>query len=146
MAENYQVNTKILKPLAEVYQAVIDKNKLIHYFADKSNSDLVQGENVIWHWQEWGDYPVTVKSVVVNERIELLLNSRDWDKTKDESYDVTVTFIFEALNENETMLCISENGWRQDEQGLIASHQNCGGWMHMLMCLKAYIEHNIDLR
>jgi hypothetical protein len=44
------------------------------------------------------------------------------------------------------MLSISEQGWKTDAPGIKGSLDNCGGWTHMAMCLKAYIEHGIDLR
>ena len=31
-------------------------------------------------------------------------------------------------------------------KGLKASYDNCGGWMHMSCCLKAYLEYGINLR
>jgi len=51
-----------------------------------------------------------------------------------------------VLEDGATMLSISEEGWKTDAEGLKGSHDNCGGWTHMVMCLKAYIEHGIDLR
>ncbi len=45
-----------------------------------------------------------------------------------------------------TMLSISEQGWLTDEAGLKGSHDNCSGWTHMALCLKAFVEHGIDLR
>ena len=63
-----------------------------------------------------------------------------------ESYPVKVIFEFEALDDGNTMLSISEEGWKTDADGLKGSHDNCGGWTHMAMCLKAWIEHGIDLR
>ena len=44
------------------------------------------------------------------------------------------------------MVRISESGWRETPAGLKASYDNCGGWMHMALCLKAYLEHGINLR
>ena len=44
------------------------------------------------------------------------------------------------------MLSISESGWKTDREGLKGSHDNCSGWTHMAMCLKAYLEHGLDLR
>ena len=45
-----------------------------------------------------------------------------------------------------TLLSISEAGWRTDKDGLRGSHDNCGGWTHIAMCMKAWLEHGIDLR
>jgi uncharacterized protein YndB with AHSA1/START domain len=77
--------------------------------------------------------------------IELALDSKEWEKTQSEAYEVLVIFEFEEL-EDGTMLSISEQGWKTDAPGIKGSLDNCGGWTHMAMCLKAYIEHGIDLR
>ena len=145
MARNYTVSTRISKPVADVFDAIVSSDKLANYFA-KGSSDLVEGTTVIWHWEGYGDAPVLVRKVVENELIELVLDSKEWKKTQDESYDVSIIFEFESLDDGATMLSISEAGWKTDADGLKASHDNCGGWQHMAVCLKAWIEHGIDLR
>ncbi|MCH8250732.1 MAG: SRPBCC domain-containing protein [Proteobacteria bacterium] len=145
MARNYTVNIRIARPVEDVFGAVVSSERLCLYFSDTSSGDLTEGDRVIWHWDGSGDCPVIVTKVVPNELIQLSLNSRDWKKT-DDSYDVAVIFEFEALENGDTMLSISEEGWKTDKAGLKASHENCGGWSHMATCLKAYIEHDIDLR
>ncbi len=67
-------------------------------------------------------------------------------KTTTEAYDVNVILEFDSLEDGGTMLSISEEGWKTDSPGLKGSHDNCGDWTHMVMCLKAWIEHRIDLR
>ena len=146
MSRNYTVSSKINRPVADVFKAVVEREQLVKYFTDKSSGNLAAGDRVVWHWQDWGDHPVTVHSVEENRRIELVLNSKDWSKTQDDAYDVRVIFDFEASDEGGTILSISESGWRTDEEGLKGSHDNCGGWMHMSSCLKAYLEYGIDLR
>ncbi len=74
------------------------------------------------------------------------MDSNEWHKTTGRSYDVVVTLEFEALDNGGTRLSISEAGWMTDAEGLKGSHDNCSGWTHMAMCLKAYLEHGIDLR
>lgn len=146
MSRNYTVSTKINRPVNEVFDAVVSSDQLSRYFTGSSSGDLAAGERIVWNWEDWGDHPVTVKIVEANSRIELVLNSRDWQKTGDEAYDVRVIFEFEETDDGDTMLSISEEGWRTDAEGLKGSHDNCGGWMHMATCLKAYLEHGIDLR
>lgn len=146
MARNYTVQTRIKRPVADVFDAVMSSEKMQQYFVDGASEDLIEGATVRWRWNQYGENPVVVKKVVRNERIELTLNSREWDKTTDEAYDVLVVFEFEALDEGGTLLSISEEGWKTDADGLKGSHDNCGGWTHMAMCLKAWIEHGIDLR
>lgn len=146
MSRNYTVSTQINKPVQEVFNAVVSKEVLTKYFTNNSSGDLIEGDRVLWRWNHYGESSIVVKKIVQNERIELSLDSHEWDKTKEESYDVLVIFEFEQLDEGGTKMSISEQGWRTDDEGLKASHDNCGGWMHMATCLKAWLEHGIDLR
>jgi len=146
MSRNYTVRTRIEKPAGVVYDAIVSADTLDRYFTGRTSGDLVEGARVTWHWDEWGDYPVTVKRLVKDRLIELTLNSKAWQKTNDDAYDVLVTFEIDTLEGGATMLSISEAGWKTDADGLKGSHDNCGGWTHMSMCLKGYLEHGIDLR
>ncbi len=145
MARNYTVQTRIARPVEDVFDAVVSSERLCRYFTNESSGDLIEGDRINWHWDEWGDNPVVVTKVVPNQLITLRIDATEWKKG-DEPYDVAVIFEFEALENGDTMLSISEEGWKTDEAGLKASHENCGGWTHMAMCLKGYIEHGIDLR
>ena len=146
MSKNFTVRTRINKPVADVFQAVVVGDIMTRYFTDAVSSDLVEGSKVDWTWNEWGTNEVGVRRVVENELIELTLDSRNWAKTKDDAYEVVVSMTFEALDDTTTMVSISETGWRRDEEGYRGSHDNCGGWQDMLNCLKAYLDHGIDLR
>lgn len=146
MAKNYTVSTKIMRPVADVFEAVVSKELMKNYFIDEASANLTAGTTVRWRWNHYGESLVVVKSVDPNKRIELTIDSNEWDKTPDESYDVAVIFEFEELKDGQTRLSISEEGWKTNDEGLKASHENCGGWMHMATCLKAWMEHEIDLR
>ncbi len=147
MAKNYTVQTKILKPVNEVFNAITQRDILCKYFTDRTSGDLEEGHEIRWHWQHYEpELPVTVDKVVPHQLIELTINSAEWKKTINESYSVKVIFELEQLEDGNTMLTISEEGWRTDSEGLKASHDNCGGWTHMAMCLKGWLEHGIDLR
>ncbi len=147
MARNYTVQTKILRPVADVFDAIVSRDKLCNYFTDGASGDLEEGAEVRWRWDHYhATLPVVVDRIVPNELIELTLNSEQWQKTTEEAYDVKVIFEFEPLEDGSTMLSISEDGWKTNAEGLRGSHDNCGGWTHMAMCLKGWIEHGIDLR
>ena len=74
------------------------------------------------------------------------IDTREWKKTEDRAYKVDILFELEPLDDGSTMLSISERGWLTDESGLKGSHDNCSGWTHMAMCLKAFVEHGLDMR
>ena len=146
MPSNYSVSTRIMKPVSDVFAAVVSRQQLTRYFTDACDRDLEAGSRVTWTWKDWGEFPVTVERIEPDVRIELVLNSTEWKKTEGHGYDVRIVFDFESLDDGSTLLTVSEEGWRDDPQGLKASHDNCGGWMHMITCLKAWLEHGIDLR
>ena len=145
MERNYTVSTQINRPVSEVFNAVIDRHVMEKYFTTSSSSSLIEGQKIDWFWQHWGENSVFVNRIIENELIELTLDSKNWAKT-DPGYDVKVIFEFEDLGQGATRLSISEKGWKTDADGLKASHENCGGWQHMADCLKAWLEHGIDLR
>ena len=146
-ARNYTVQTKIERPVSDVFDAIVNENKICNYFVDKTSGPLTEGDRVVWSWEKWGDFPVVVRKITENRLIHLEANPKEWKKTDDDSCDdVSVFLEFESLDDGSTMLIISEQGWKTDESGLKGSHDNCSGWTHMAMCLKAWIEHGIDMR
>ena len=146
MEFRFTVQTKIKKPLAEVFNAVVDEKKIVNYFTDKSNGPLQEGKTVTWSWAKYGEYPVTVQQVVPNEKIVFEWASHkdkfDWEKP----YTTQVIFDFENLDDGATLLKITEGTWPEDQNGLKCSYDNCAGWQHMALSLKAYLENGINFK
>jgi uncharacterized protein YndB with AHSA1/START domain len=137
----FQVQLKIQRPVAEVFDGVVNPGKLSGYFVQKSSGPLREGTTVQWTFAEVpGDHDIVVRRVVANEKIVF-----EWAAAEG-GYNTTVEMTFVPLDAKTTMVRISESGWRETAAGLSASYDNCGGWMHMALCLKAYLEHGINLR
>lgn len=145
MPRNFTLHTKIARPVADVFAAVVERDQLREYFVSSSNSDLIEGKEVTWTWEHYGSSPITVTKVIKNERIELTLDTKAWDKTE-EAYDVKVIMEFESLEDGGTLFSISEEGWRDDPASVKGSYENCGGWQETATGLKAYLIYGIDLR
>lgn len=140
----FTVSLKIRKPVAEVFDAVVDDRRMAGYFIEKASGPLVAGQTVQWKFPELPDFfPVEVIEVTRPERIVLAWAAADGGAN---GYNTRVEMAFKVLNEGETMVSISEGGWRDTEAGRQASHGNAGGWMHMMCCLKARLEYDINLR
>lgn len=141
MSVAFQVQLKIRKPLAEVFDAVADEKKLTGYFVQNSSGPFVAGQTLTWKFDE-APQPtaVVVREVVKNQRIVF-----DWP-TSDPNVLTTVTIAFVPIDAANTMVQIAEGGWANTPEGLKDSHGNAGGWMHMLACLKGYLEYGINLR
>jgi uncharacterized protein YndB with AHSA1/START domain len=141
MQPKFQVQLKIRKPVAQVFDAVVKPERLSGYFVQKASAPLVEGSTVQWTFAEVpGETDVVVRQVQKNERLVL-----EWPAASG-GYQTRIEMRFEALDGTSTMLLIAESGWQDDDAGIEASYGNCGGWMHMMTCLKAYLEYGINLR
>ena len=141
MEPKFQVQLKIRKPVAEVFDAVADNKKLSGYFVEKGSAPLTPGATVMWKFPELdGEFPVIVGEVVKDERI-----SFEWEAAEG-GYNTLVEMAFKPLDADNTMVQIKESGWRPNEKGIESSYGNAGGWMHMMACMKAYLEYGINLR
>ena len=65
---NYQVQTKINRPVGDVFDAIVNDELLQKYFTDRSSGPLAEGQTIVWHWSEWGDYPVEVKKITIEAK------------------------------------------------------------------------------
>jgi uncharacterized protein YndB with AHSA1/START domain len=145
MELKFQVQTKIQKPVSEVFDAVYNPNKLSGYFTNGgASAPLDEGTTVQWAFADNpGDekisFPVEVKQVKQNELIIL-----GWEGAK--GLQTRVEMNFESTGSDETLVRISETGWRETQDDLNSSYGNCMGWSQMLSAMKAYVEYGINLR
>jgi len=142
MTWGFRVSARIAKPVAEVFDAVVNPKKLSGYFTTVggASAPLVPGATVTW----WGEVPVEVDEVVPDSRIVLR-----WDAdvpAGEAPYKTRIEMGFEPLDDGASLVTIAESGWREGEAGRQRSYLNCEGWTQMLCCLKAYVEHGINLR
>jgi uncharacterized protein YndB with AHSA1/START domain len=138
----FEVSGRIGKPVAEVFDAVINPTKLSGYFTTigGASAPLVPGTTVTW----WGEVPVEVDEIVENKSIVLRWDARV--SAGQAPYKTKITMNFEPLDDDATLVTIAESGWLHGEAGLKKSYVNCEGWAQMLCCMKAFLEHGINLR
>ena len=145
MELKFQVQLKIQKPVAEVFAAVREPEKLSGYFTTGgASAPLEEGTTVQWGFDDNpGDeimrFPVKVEKVISNELIAI-----SWEGAED--LDTRVEIEFEQAGPADTIVRIRETGWRESQEDLDRSYMNCFGWGQMLCCLKAYAEYGINLR
>jgi uncharacterized protein YndB with AHSA1/START domain len=132
---------RIRKPAAEVFEAIVSPEHLNRYFTSRAEGRLEKGSKVTWQWTDYPEkVPVDVIESIPSKRLVF-----QWP-THDKLYKTTVQFDLEDQQEKGTIVRVREGIWKTDAAGLTNSYDNSGGWMHMLCCLKAYLDFDVDLR
>lgn len=147
MTLRFEVSGRISRPVEEVFEAVVNPEKLSGYFTTGgAKGRLETGAMVSWDFHDFpGAFPVKVVEVESNRRIVLEWRGDDSDGEAG-GHNTRVTMRFEPLQDGRTLVSIAEEGFRDTEGGRKASYGNCSGWMQVICAMKAYLEHGINLR
>lgn len=133
-----QAFIQIQKSPEEVFEAVINPDKMKHYFAFGSGI-LAKDKTVEWWFPEFPDhFPVVVKDIIPYSHI-----SFDWSGGVN---DMFVEIKLEAQSDGSTVVRIAEHQMEFTREGVKQALQQTGGWANFLACLKAYLEYGIELR
>ena len=150
MELKFTVGGRIARPVAEVFEAVVNPSHLSQFFTTGgATGRLAPGAVVTWDFHDFpGAFPVYVDEVEPDRRIVLRWDAPDDTADPDGSgaRRTRVTMTFEPLEDGRTLVRISEEGWAARPAGLAASYSNCEGWTGMLIALKVWLEHGIHLR
>lgn len=133
------VAMQIQKPMHEVFEAIVNPEKMTHYFISESTGRMEEGKNLIWKFPEFDfECPVRVGKIEQDKYI-----SYYWENSGKEL--LVEIRLSESLN-GSTLVSISEKEMENNEAGLKWLSGNSFGWSNFLACLKAYLEYGINLR
>lgn len=131
---------QIQKPVAEVFDAIVDKEKMNNYFISNASENISANKTVHWEFPEFeGSFPVEIGEVIDNKLISFL-----WESS--EGQNIKVDINLEEAPGNNTVVRITEGDMENTEAGVEWLVRNTEGWANFLACLKAYSEHGINLR
>ena len=132
---------QILKPVAEVFDAIVDPDKMKNYFIAKSTGMMEEGSTVTWAFPEMTmEFPVRVGKIKKDEYISFFWKDMDGVETQTE---ITLK-LGEAAGT--TFVAVTEKSRDSDKAGIKWLKGNTEGWANFLACLKAYLEYGINLR
>lgn len=135
-----KVALMISKPSEEVFEAIVDPEKMINYFISSSTGRMEENETLIWKFPEFDmEFPVTVGKVDRNKYI-----SWYWDEQ--DGKELIVEIELQPVIPSSTLVTISEKERENDELSIKWLKSNTEGWANFLACLKAYLEYGINLR
>ncbi|MBZ9731496.1 SRPBCC domain-containing protein [Salegentibacter sp. JZCK2] len=131
---------QIAKPKAEVYNAIIDPEQMKHYFISEGSGMMDEGKTVSWKFPEFDEYvPVKVLKLIPNKLI-----SFEWEGAAGQNLKVEISLA--EMPGRTTLVKVTEGKMAADDMGIQWFGGNTEGWANFLACLKAYLEHGINLR
>jgi uncharacterized protein YndB with AHSA1/START domain len=129
---------KILKPANEVFEAIVDPEKMANYWFSSGTDRVEKGKTITWRYEEYNaEGVIQVLEVVENQKIVFT-----WGEL---SNPQVVTMTFTELDQSSTIIEVIESGFNEEDPELLnIMVGQKGGWVYMLTCLKGYLEHGIN--
>jgi len=136
-----EIETKlqVLKPVNEVFEAIVNPEKMSGYFIEWGSSRMEEGQQVKWKFPEFDqEFPIRVGQVIPNQLI-----SYYWEMNGREHL---VEITLQKAGSGATLVTVTEKKHPNNEAGIKWLKGNTEGWANFLACLKAYLEYGINLR
>ena len=131
---------KICKPVEDVFEAIVDPEKMSRYFISKSTGRMESGKTLTWKFPEFDmTFPVEIIRAEKGRPITFQWGSMDGSNT-------VVEISLDPRGDKETLVSVKEGTKENNEAGLKWMRGNTEGWANFLACLKAYLEYGINLR
>lgn len=135
-----KVGLTILKPVHEVFDAVVNPDKMCNYFISESSGKMEENKTLEWKFPEMDlRFPVKVKKVDLDKYVSFAWDGMD-------GRELLVEMNFNPKTSGSTFLVITEKERENNEEGIKWLKSNTEGWANFLACLKAYLEYGINLR
>ncbi|MET3322502.1 UNVERIFIED_ORG: uncharacterized protein YndB with AHSA1/START domain [Peribacillus simplex] len=135
-----QVTTKfkILKPVNEVYEAIVVPEKMSNYWFSSGTGRVEQGKTITWRYDEY-NAEVVINVLEVEEDKKIVFSWGGYGQ------ETVVTITLKELDNTSTIIEVNELGFKEDDPEII--NKMIGqkeGWVYMLTCLKGYLENGIN--
>ena len=133
-----KVALQIRKPVSEVFEAIVEPDKMSNYFISKSSGRMQEGEEIKWWFPEFEEkFPIKVNRVEQDRYMSYYWN------IDEEELLVELTLV---PKEDSTIVSITEKSKDNNDAGINWLKSNTAGRANFLDCLKAYLEFGINLR
>ena len=134
-----KVQMGILKPASEIFEAIVEPEKMKKYFITTGSGRMDSGKTLTWTWEDFeGEHEVKVGKIEKDKVV-----SFEWNGS---GVNCVVVITLEAKGANQTLVKVTESEWPADYKGANQCMGQVEGWTHFLCCLKAYLEYGINLR
>ena len=118
-------------PKENVFEAFVNPNQIGGFWFSSSSERWEQGKTITLCYEEYNaELEVQIGSIEDNKSIEFIWGNHP------------VTIEFEGIGESTVVTTIEKDFDTQDVEQLLGQKE---GWVYMLSCLKAYLEHNVSI-
>ncbi|MFS0560586.1 SRPBCC family protein [Terribacillus sp. 179-K 1B1 HS] len=130
---------KIYDSTSEVFDAIVDPERIGNFWFSSSSERWKQGTSIILKYDEYNaEAAIHVSEVVENEKIVFSWGEESQEKT-------TVTITLKEEDEKSTIIEVKESGFKEEDPDLVSKMLGQKeGWVYTLTCLKAYLENGIS--
>lgn len=134
-----KASLKIQKSIHEVFEGIVDPEKMKNYFISKSTGRMEEGKTLTWGFPEFDmEFPVRIGKIEKDKFISFSWTDPGGNETR-------VEITLQQMNGG-TFVNITEGDREPNETGIEWYGRNTEGWANFLACLKAYLEYGINLR
>lgn len=132
---------QVLKPVGEVFDHIVDPEKMKNYFISESSGRMEEGALLKWKFPEMDmDFPVTVGKIEKDKYVSFY-----WDGAMD-GEQTFIEMNLKPVTADITFITITEKSKPNNEAGIKWLKSNTEGWANFLACLKAWMEYSVHLR
>lgn len=130
---------QIQKSPGEVFEAIVDPEKMSGYFIAKGSGRMEEGKSIRWKFPEFDfEFPIRAGKIEKDQYI-----SYYWEV---DQLELQVEITLTPTGPDNTLVTITEKSRENNEAGIKWLGQNTEGWANFLACLKCYLEYGINLR
>lgn len=133
------VENRILRPVGEVFRALVDPGKMACYFITGASGPMKAGSPVTWEFADVGAH-MSVDVIEIEDDRKIVF---DWAASGEKT---RVTIVLTPGDPGTTDLKLTEVGWSLDRVGVKRAMGQQAGWTFTICCMKAYLQHGINLR
>jgi uncharacterized protein YndB with AHSA1/START domain len=136
---NVEVTDRVLKPVPEVFQAIVDPDELSKFFVSKASAPLAAGQQVTWKFADvGGELAPAIETVERDRRIVFT-----WEASGQKA---RVEIELAPYDERSTRIHIVESAFPMNEEGVQRALEQAKGWTDFIDCMRAYLEFGVRLR
>jgi uncharacterized protein YndB with AHSA1/START domain len=132
------VDDRIARPVAEVFEAIVDPAQMAQYFISRGSARITAGATLTWEWDDVGaKLDIQVVQFEPGAKVAFV-----WAATGTRT-KVTLQLVADG---SATKLVATEAPFPLTEDGVQRAMQQTRGWTDFCCCLKAFLQHGINLR